>query len=41
VWPWVLRELGIALGWCAVSLVVGRRVLSAVRSGRRPGQEIW
>jgi ABC-2 type transport system permease protein len=41
VWPWVLRELLVASAWCGVSLVIGRRVMIAVRSGRRPAMDVW
>lgn len=36
----VARELVVSLAWFAVSVLIGRRVLAAVRSGRR-SEEVW
>ncbi len=36
----VLREIGVALAWFSISLLIGRRVLAALRSGRRT-EEVW
>lgn len=38
--PLVLRELGVSLAWFGAGVVVGRRVLAALRSGRRT-EEVW
>jgi len=40
VWPLVLRELLVALAWLAVGLLIARRVLALIRSGKR-SQEVW
>lgn len=40
IWPLVLQEIAVALGWLTIGLLTGRHVLSAVRSGKR-SNEIW
>ncbi len=35
-----LRELAVAVAWFSISLLIGRRVLAALRSGRRT-EEVW
>jgi len=40
VWPFILRELLVALMWFAVGLAIARRVLTRLRSGHQP-QGIW
>jgi len=35
MWPLILRELLVAFGWFGVGVLLSRRVLAAIRSGRR------
>ena len=35
MWPLVLRELLVAFGWFGVGVLLSRRVLAAIRSGKR------
>lgn len=38
--PLVLREISVSLLWFATSVLIARRVLAALRSGRR-SEEVW
>ena len=40
IWPFALRELVIAAVWLLVGILIARRVMALIRSGKR-SQEIW
>ena len=40
IWPYALRELAIAVVWLLAGLLIARRVMAMVRSGKR-SEEIW